>query len=343
MPLDDDQIAEAIERYTRERDRYQKLSDFVHEACVRLVADNAIPATVQSRTKDPERLKGKLLKKREDFAEPSLIFAAEGFKDFAGVRIATYVERDRERAVEQICQRFAGPDPDGSVRVDVRNYDHNFYRATHCLILLPDTDLVAGYENLEGTLCEVQVCSLLAHVWNEIQHDREYKPLGGELNEQETNALDSLGNLTRAGDAIIETLLTATDARLADSAGAWKDQWDFVARARRFFPRADDFGTHSGQLFVELRSSGYDTPERLAALFGDDGEERADNLLAQLQEHLDAIGDGVVRRVDKASSDILLVLFLEQHAQDVLDRHPGGRGKGRPPRIASVARRFLDM
>jgi hypothetical protein len=55
--LTDEQIADAVARYERERDRYQKLTDFVHEACVRLVGDNAIPATVQSRTKNPDRLK----------------------------------------------------------------------------------------------------------------------------------------------------------------------------------------------------------------------------------------------------------------------------------------------
>lgn len=342
MGLTETQIDQAVARYERERDRYQKLTDFVHEACVQLVGDNAIPATVQSRTKSPDRLKGKLLKKQAEYESVEDVFGPAGFKDFAGVRVATYVERDRARVVAEIQQRFAGPDS-GNVAVDVRNYSHNFYRGTHCLVMLTNADLVAGYENVRDTRCEVQVCSLLAHVWNEIQHDRDYKPMSGELNEQERSALDSLGNLTRAGDTIIETLLGATDARLADIQGTFQDQWDFVARARRLFPEASDFGTHSGQLYQELMDLDMDTPERLQELIADNGNDRASRLLLQLQQYLDDTADAVVRQLDPNSSDLLLVLLLETKAQSILDRHPGGRGQGRPPRIASVARRFLDM
>jgi ppGpp synthetase/RelA/SpoT-type nucleotidyltranferase len=341
MALTDEAITAIINRYERERDRYQKLVDFVHQACVRLVSENAIPATVQSRTKDPARLRGKLVKQRDEFDSAEQVFGSDGFKDFAGVRVATYVERDRPKAVREITRRFVGPDS-GEVVVDERNSEVNFYRGTHCLVLLPDEDLVAGYENLRETRCEIQVCSLLAHVWNEIEHDRAYKPLSGELNNQEKNALESLGNLTRAGDNIIETLLTATDARLADIQGIFQDQWDFVARARRLFPDASDFGAHSGQLFDELMEADIDTPEKLRQLVGEDGAERAADLLDRLQGHLDAKEDSVVR-VDPESSDRLLMLLLESQAQEVLDRHPAGRGQGRPPRIASVARRYVDM
>ena len=33
----------------------------------------------------------------------------------------------------------------------------------------------------------------------------------------------------------------------------------------------------------------------------------------------------------------MLMLLLERSAREILDRHPGGRGQGRPPRIASIA------
>jgi ppGpp synthetase/RelA/SpoT-type nucleotidyltranferase len=342
VALTNEMIEAAVGRYARERDRYQKLTDFVHEACVRLVSENAIPATVQSRTKDPERLRGKLVKHRDSLDSVDAVFGPDGFKDFAAVRVATYVERDRPRVVTELEQRFAGPDS-GDIRIDVRNYTDNFYRATHCLAWLTDADFVAGYENLRGTLCEIQVCSLLAHVWNEIQHDRDYKPMSGQLNEQEHAALDSLGNLTRAGDTIIEAMLTATDARLADIQGVFQDQWDFVARARRFFPGASDFGTHSRQLFEELMASGMDTPKTLEELMGTDGVQRAEDGLRHLQAHLTSNQDAVVRTVSSATSDVLLILLLENHAQQILERHPAGPGHGRSPRIASVARRYLEM
>lgn len=335
-------IEQAVSRYVRERDRYQKLADFVHEACVRLVSENAIPATVQSRSKDPDRLRGKLSKHAHRYDSVSDVFGPDGFKDFAGVRVATYIEHDRPRVVTEIERRFEGSDA-GRVAVEVRNKEDNSYRATHCLVLLTEADLIEGYENLSETRCEIQVCSLLAHVWNEIQHDLEYKPMSGQLSAQERLALTGLGDLTRSGDSIIETLLTATDARLAEIQGVFQDQWDFVARARKLFPDAGDFGTHSGQLYTEMLAFDFDSPERLSELLGADGIERAAGLLDRLQEYLTAHGDTVVRQLDSDSSDVLLMLLLENHAQGILDRHPGGRGQGRPPRIASIARRYLEM
>lgn len=343
MTLDDAMVGEAVERYRRERDRFQKLVDFVHQECAKLIRDDAIPATVQSRTKDPARLGEKLARRKDEFDGVENVFGPQGIKDLAGVRVVTYVERDRERVVSQIGARFAGPD-DGQVEVITKDDDQgSFYRATHCVVLLTDDDVGAGFENVADTRCEIQICSLLAHVWNEIEHDLDYKPRTGELSSQERASLESLGNLTRAGDNIIETLLAATDARLAITQGTFKDQWDFVARARRAFPRARDFGTHSRQLYDELMALGYDTPERIHELAGDGGIDRAEVLLRDLQAHLDATQDTVVRQLDPESSDPLLMLLLDAHLDEVLARHPAGRGRGRPPRIASVARRVREL
>lgn len=340
MALDDAAIEAAVDRYRREMDRYAKLVELVASACRDLVSDNAIPATVQSRVKDPDRLGSKLRKYRADYNNVDEVFA--GLKDLAGVRIATYVESDRARVAAEVAKRFEAPDG-GEIAPFIKDSDGSFYRATHCQVRLLEEDLGPGYENLRGDSCEVQVCSLLAHVWNEIEHDLAYKPLSGELSAGEDRALDALGNLTRAGDSTIVNLLEATDARLAANEGEFKDQWDFVARARRFFPDADDFGAHSGQLFAELLAEGLDTPLKIEErLLRDAGSAtQAYETMNAFQKYLE--GDEVVRRVESSSSDPLLMLFLEHYAQNVLERHPGGRGKGRPPRIASIARRFIEM
>jgi hypothetical protein len=129
---------------------------------------------------------------------------------------------------------------------------------------------------------------------------------------------------------------------LAANQGEFKDQWDFVARARRFFPDASDFGAHSGQLFNELLEEGLDNPQKIEdALLTDGAAAHAYDLLNEFQQYLE--GDEVVRRVEPDSSDPLLMLFIERYGDRVLERHPGGRGMGRPPRIASVARRFIEM
>jgi hypothetical protein len=209
--------------------------------------------------------------------------------------------------------------------------------------LLQKDDLVGGYENLIGTSCEIQICSLLAHVWNEIEHDLGYKPLTGELSDVEQTSLDALARITQGGDDVINLLLIANAQRLSQFQGAFVDVHDFVYRMRERFPDAPSFATNSGQLFTDLVALGLDTPQKIEReLFDEAAIERSRELAEALAQYLVAHADEVVV-VDPDSSDRLLMLLLEKRAQEVLDRHPAGRGLGRPPRIASVARRFLEL
>jgi hypothetical protein len=222
----------------------------------------------------------------------------------------------------------------------------SFYRATHCQVKLPPDDLTGRNENLADATCEVQVCSLLAHVWNELEHDLAYKPMTGDLSDEERESLINLGHLVRLGDGVIRTLLEATDRRLTHIQGPFLDQWDFVARMRNRFPDTTEFGTHSGQLFTELLASGLQTPQEVEQhLLGDDIDDavqRSHELLTRLKVELEARQDDVVR-LDPRTSDPLLMLYLDQYAEQVLARHPAGRGRGRPPRISSAARRFREL
>ena len=52
----------------------------------------------------------------------------------------------------------------------------------------------------------------------------------------EKTTLVNIGHLTRSGDGMISQLLAATDARNAEQVTAFTDVYDFVARARRWFP-----------------------------------------------------------------------------------------------------------
>jgi ppGpp synthetase/RelA/SpoT-type nucleotidyltranferase len=73
--------------------------------------------------------------------------------------------------------------------VEKKDQDGRFYRATHCQVALKAEDLVEPFDNLEGITCEIQVCSLLAHVWNELEHDLVYKPTTGTFSGRESDSL----------------------------------------------------------------------------------------------------------------------------------------------------------
>lgn len=351
MALTTDQMAEAVARYEREYDRYAKLAELVYQRCQEILARTSVRATVQRRAKAPMSLKKKLesimLEKGERasrFDKVDDVFAR--MSDLSGVRIATYVESDRARVVKEIEQEFAGPSGASAPQVDEKdgNAKSRHYRATHCQVRIPDDELDVTSANLKGTSCEVQVCSLLAHVWNEIEHDLTYKPSAGSLDPTEKDLLEQLSKLTEAGDICIRQMLAATDRRLAERTGKFVDVHDFVARMRKDFPRATNFGNNAWQLVDELQSLGLDSPELVRSFLqanGDSPDEAAVNLLNKFQRYLSSRGERLL--LDASSSDLLLVLLLEKKSSEIVAAHPAGPGLGRPSRLVLFARRFLDM
>ena len=172
MPIPDQVIAEAVARYARERDRYLKLAALVADICRSdIVESNVIRAQVTSRAKSIKSFEGKLkrLSKKPEKSCTTVdeVFAKIG--DLAGVRIATYQPESEDRVIEEVQKRFSGTDGE-NVSVEKKDkLPEGFYRAIHCQVFLLADELVGTYENLKGTSCEIQVCSMMTHV---LERDR---------------------------------------------------------------------------------------------------------------------------------------------------------------------------
>jgi hypothetical protein len=183
---------------------------------------------------------------------------------------------------------------------------------------------------------------MMAHVWNEIEHDIGYKPVGGGPGPAEQGLLQALGHVTQSGDKIIEQILDANARRLRDLQGDFVDVYDFVARLRQDFVgiRIED---NSGQLFDELRTLELTSKQALALAIGKayPGIKAAEMKIADFNKYLTK-----VRRteftLDRDSSDIILVQLLDEFADTIVENHPSGRGLGRPPRIRSLADRYKE-
>src|SRR5262249_49743103 len=140
---------------------------------------------------------------------PNVQSVFDEVRDLAAVRIATYEQRHEDQVAHLVCKRFEGLK--GATPISDRKNknlteNNNFYRATHFDEFLPESDVIGTYVNVSDTPCEVQICSMMAHVWNEIEHDLGYKPLTGSLSEQERSLLVSLGFAVRQGDITIGNL-----------------------------------------------------------------------------------------------------------------------------------------
>ena len=348
MSIPEDVIVEAVARYDRERDRYLKLAARVADICrSQIVEENAIRAQVTSRTKTLRSFEGKLRRfaKREDksFATVAEVFA--GIGDFAGVRVATYRPEDEARVVLELERAFSGEGGSGIVIEKKDKLDPEackFYRSTHCQVHMREEELVGNYENLRGASCEIQVCSMMSHVWNEIEHDIGYKPEGGGPAMQERGLLEALGHLARSGDATITQLLAANEARLRERVGDFVDVHDFVARLRDSFPDAD-LSVNAGQAFDEAQSLGLTSVDRMKSALGADALDPrvAAARVADFNAYLDGV-NGTEFALNGASADLVTIAMLHSFLDRIEANHQAGRGKGRMARIFYIARRYRD-
>lgn len=334
MTISDDTIKKAVQRYHREYDRYLKLAARVAEICrTEVVEGNAIRAQVTSRAKSPKSLEGKLRRfaagGKKSMADVDAVF--DQIRDLAAVRIATYEQRHEDQVVSQVAGRFVDAHSGAPIpeRKDKNREDSgNFYRATHLEVFLKPADIVGTYTNVADVPCEIQVCSMMAHVWNEVEHDLGYKPATGLLSSQERTFLTMLGQSVRMGDSTIQSLFAETERRQREQGGAFTDVYDFVARLRGWFPGVEDFGRHAGALFEALLPMRLVSPDSIQKAIGlpEPLTAASEQAVRELSARLDA---NPRFQVDATSSDLLLVLLLPKAASFLAKADPSTEGAAR--------------
>lgn len=194
-------VEAALARYGREHNRYLQVADAVASRCRRLANEAGIRAPVQWRVKSPERVRAKLERIVPAPAGNADAAALDAVGDLAGVRNATFVEAGREPMIAAIQRTYR------EVDIEVKLQADRFYRGTHAQLRLSREDAAELPPELLGLSCEVQVCSLLAQVWNEIEHGLVYAGTS-EPSPEEQATLHALGRMTEAGDALVTMLLT---------------------------------------------------------------------------------------------------------------------------------------
>ncbi|MGX5826004.1 GTP pyrophosphokinase [Mesorhizobium sp. 43Arga] len=346
--ISEDTIKNAVLRYHREYDRYLKLSARVAEICrFEIVEGNAIRAQVTFRAKSPKSLEGKLRRfaasGKKNLSSVQSVF--DEIRDLAAVRIATYEQRHEDQVVQLVCKRFVdqkGKSP-VSERKDKNAADHNnFYRASHIEAFLPDSDVIGTYANVSDVPCEIQVCSMMAHVWNEVEHDLGYKPVTGSLSEAERNFLVMLGHAVRQGDMTIGSLFAETERRQREHGGVFTDVYDFVARVRGWFPDVD-FGRNAGPLYEALQPVRLHSPEgiRKQIAVPEPMTAAAQAALDDFAKKLTENGEGRFL-LDRNSSDLLLVLLLPKVAPYIVATSGDAVSDG-VARIRWFAARFHEL
>ena len=361
MTLTADLINQACDRFVRETDRYTKMTRTVEDLCLKyFLEDSALQANITARTKSLYSFRKKLTKlmrgkDKDEWKTCEDVF--QGLSDFSGVRISLYSDRDLEAVHVGLGKLFDFTSDDVDVKDKFLGADPascRFYKATHYQVRLkPSLITNSGkLSNLADLSCEIQVCTMMNHVWNEIEHDIGYKPRG-TMSLEEKQLLRRLGILTREGDEIINALITAHRKRSAkedtlDDPTAFPD-----VIAELFGLRRVTFRENIGSLASVLAVLKINKISRLQGIFAEIIAKKGVKdftalwLLAQREikrfnTFLRKNGYEQYQLEPNNSADPALFLLYEELSDKILQKLPAGRGKGRPQKIRSIASRYEE-
>ena len=211
-------IEEFLEQYNKQYDFYAEIARIGNRKLETEIANRGIKAIVSYRAKRPDRLKDKLIKRREEKKYKKIQDIFDDIIDLAGVRIALYFPSDREIMDEIVSDLFEikkkknFPESSHSPKYTKR---FSGYWATHYRVTLRNSD--KEYKRYQNTQFEIQVASVLMHAWAEVEHDLVYKPLSGGLSEEELAFLDQINGLVLSGEIALEQLQKAMTKRTRDT------------------------------------------------------------------------------------------------------------------------------
>ncbi len=169
-----DKVGEAVTWY---KINFQKYSDFAKkvEEIIHEIMNEYPDVKIysfQHRAKGIDSFEEKC--KKDKYSDP-----IKQITDLAGVRIITYQYCD-VRFISKIVKRTFKLDTKNSVdKTALLGSDKIGYRANHFIVSLgEERENIKEYKKYKNLKCEIQVTSLLQHMWSEITHERGYKHAG---------------------------------------------------------------------------------------------------------------------------------------------------------------------
>ncbi|OFW11765.1 MAG: hypothetical protein A3H27_16170 [Acidobacteria bacterium RIFCSPLOWO2_02_FULL_59_13] len=162
---------ELIRDYNVRRSLYADFAVTLESLVSRVLKEGGINIhSVTHRVKTVESLNRKLGQEGSRYA------ALPDITDLAGVRVTTYFHDDVDKAAQLIEREFQ---IDAANSVDKRSLldpDRFGYLSLHYVLALsPNRVALPEYRRFENVKAEIQLRSLLQHVWAEIEHDLGYK------------------------------------------------------------------------------------------------------------------------------------------------------------------------
>jgi len=264
-------IEKFLKSYAREYDFYLKLAQLCASQCENILEGSGIRAIVTHRAKRPDRLKEKLDKRNLEKQYKSVDSIYKEIVDLAGVRIAIYFPGDREEIDKFITSNFNVQSKKEFPGEAIPSYKKRFsgYWAYHYRVSLKSELLTESTKRYMDAIVEIQVASVLMHAWAEVEHDLVYKPLSGELSEEEYQILDELNGLVLSGEIALERLQNAAKNRITRTGKKFNNHYElssYLYDSMKKYIKKDNYEPVMGRadiLYKFLQYVELDDPDKL--------------------------------------------------------------------------------
>jgi len=210
-------LAEIGARYEQLRPDFERVTLEVSRIVSDELRRHAIKHMTTARAKWRDSLERKLWKERDRFAVGDLERSlTPQLKDLAGVRVLLYVPQDVEAAVLAVKQRFPACEARWTPK-SIKKAEG--YCAEHVYVDLLDVHPKdhAEFGRVLELPCEVQICTISSHIWNELEHDIVYKQPSGRPDEGQRELLASLHQELGLATATVARLIARTNERAREN------------------------------------------------------------------------------------------------------------------------------
>jgi ppGpp synthetase/RelA/SpoT-type nucleotidyltranferase/ActR/RegA family two-component response regulator len=170
--LSTDEFGAAIRDYESHLPLFVEFTNRIAELLERILDDQGIKYhAVQKRTKDLRSFRKKLVQKGGKYKDP-----VQEMTDLSGIRIVGYYIRDVQRIADVIRKELQIDELnsiDKAAELPVTGFG---YRSVHLIASLDDRRLaLPEWRRFMNLRCEIQVRTVLEHVWAAVSHELQYK------------------------------------------------------------------------------------------------------------------------------------------------------------------------
>lgn len=272
--IDREWVRQQVAQYREDYPRYKLYAETLQKILYQIAKKYSPLAIVQSRPKAIASFAEKTQRKRSEFNDP-----VHQFTDLCGGRVITSTH-DEVAVVSKYIELHFDIDWDNSVDVSQRLKPTEFgYRSIHYIVSFkpgpfPDKDVAVDIpEGVYGLKAEIQVRTLLEHVWADFSHNMAYKR-GFSLPKKWERELAGLAAMLENADG---TLMRIRDGMKIYSScyGSYmgeekmRAELDKLEAVLEFDPENAELADRIGQLAMELGDN--DKAAAVLAKFADTG------------------------------------------------------------------------